>query len=186
MKKTGREALHRVRRRRGTLRRGTLQRGAHGNTPHRGAYKGTLHRGTLHRRERAGSLEGLPLQLVIVVIVAAIVLGIMTGWMFIMQDSDPVIDKIVVDPDEVRVKLGETPSINITVLDTEGNLVKGVVVVIEGCSLDMVEELETGEEDVLLKGVALPYGRPTGYLSITAQRSGMGMRSVDVVVFQII
>ena len=135
-------------------------------------------------RGHAGAIEGMPLQLLIMAIVAVIVLGIILGWIYILSDTDPMIDRIVVDPDEVHLSGTTTPSLTITVLDTDGNNVKGVVIVISGCNLDIVKELEAGTGSIQLTGIDLPYGRPTGYLSIVAERSGMGRKTTDVVVFQ--
>jgi hypothetical protein len=141
-------------------------------------------RGISEPRGRAGAIEGMPLQLLIMVIVAVVVLGIILGWIYILSDTDPMIDRIVVEPDEVHMTGASIPSITITVLDTDGNNVKGVVVVISGCNLEIVEELESGTGTIQLAGIDLPYGRPTGYLSIVAERSGMGRKTTDVVVFQ--
>jgi hypothetical protein len=135
---------------------------------------------------RCGAIEGMPLQLLIMVIVAVIVLGIIGGWLFILRDTDPTIDKIIVNPDEVTLRRAEVPSIKISVIDTDGNLVSGVVLLIEGCGIELVEELDSGEEEISLKGITLPYNRPTGYLSIIAQKSGMGTRTAEVLVFQTI
>ena len=136
------------------------------------------------KRIRKGAIEGMPLQLLIMVIVAVIVLGIILGWIYMLNDTDPLLDKIVVEPDEVYLSGATTPSLTITVLDTEGNNVKGVVIVISGCNVDIVTQLETGAGNIQLTGIELPYGRPTGYLSIIAERSGMGKKTADVVVFQ--
>jgi hypothetical protein len=135
-------------------------------------------------RNTSGAIEGMPLQLLIMVIVAVIVVGIILGWIYILSDTDPLIDRIVVEPDEVHLSSAATPSIKITVLDTDGNNVNGVVIVISGCNLDIVKELESGSGNIQLTGIELPYGRPTGYLSIVAERSGMGKKTTDVVVFQ--
>jgi hypothetical protein len=126
----------------------------------------------------------MPLQLMIMVIVSVIVLGIILGWIYMMSDTDPVIDRIVVEPDEVYLSGAGDPYITVTVLDTDGNNVEGVVIVITGCNLEIVDELDSGTGDIQLTGIELPYGRPTGYISVIAERSGMGKATVDVVVFQ--
>jgi hypothetical protein len=135
-------------------------------------------------RSSSGAIEGMPLQLLIMVIVAVIVVGIILGWIYVLSDTDPVIDRIVVEPDEIHLSGSSTPSITITVLDTDGNNVKGVVIVVSGCNLEIVEEMESGTGNIQLTGIELPYGRPTGYLSIVAERSGMGKKTTDIVVFQ--
>jgi len=127
----------------------------------------------------------MPLQMMIMVIVAALVVTILMGYIYLLSDTDAIIDKIVVSPDEVHLSsLDPTPSITVTVLDTDGNNVENTVLVITGCNIDMVEDLETGTDTIQLTGISLPYGRPVGYISIIAQRSGMGKKSTEVVVFQ--
>ena len=135
-------------------------------------------------RRKDGSIEGMPLQLLIMIIVAVVVMGVIMGWIYFLSDSDPVIDSIIVEPGEIDITGTGPHSVSVTVLDTDGTPVKGVVLAISGCGVDKVEILEEGTGSVELTGIDLPFGRPTGFISIIAQRSGMGKRTIDVVVIK--
>ncbi|MFO7618906.1 MAG: hypothetical protein R6W91_04550 [Thermoplasmata archaeon] len=87
-----------------------------------------------------GAVEGLPLQLIIMVAVAAIVLVIVLGWLAPWQ-SKVDLDALTVTP--TSVGNNEEVTITVTAWDTKGNHLEGVVIEMSGCNMG-VQVLTTG------------------------------------------
>lgn len=89
----------------------------------------------LHRKfqkDRDGAVEGLPLQLIIMVAIAAIVIVIILGWLAPWQDKVDLnvleVDPLILD-DEIET------TITITAWDTKDNHLEGVVIEVSGCNV---------------------------------------------------
>ena len=93
------------------------------------------------RRDNSGAVEGLPLQLIIIVAIAAIVLVIVLGWLAPWQ-SKVDLDMLTVSPATLDSDVAAT--ITVTAWDTKGNHLEGVVVEISGCNVG-TQVLTTGE-----------------------------------------
>jgi hypothetical protein len=83
-------------------------------------------------RNDSGAVEGLPLQLIIMVAVAAIVLVIVLGWLAPWQ-SKVDLDMLTVTPS--AVDNNNLTTISVTAWDSKGNHLEGVVVEMTGCSV---------------------------------------------------
>lgn len=89
----------------------------------------------LHRKfrdDRNGAVEGLPLQLIIMVAIAAIVIVIILGWLAPWQ-SKVDLNSITVSP-QTAVD-GNTTTLTITAWDTKDNHLEGVVIQATGCNI---------------------------------------------------
>jgi hypothetical protein len=84
-------------------------------------------------RNKTGAVEGLPLQLIIMVAVAAIVLVIVLGWLAPWQ-SKVDLNSLTVNP--TTVGNNNQTTITVTAWDTKGNYLEGVVIEISGCNVD--------------------------------------------------
>lgn len=125
---------------------------------------------------RKGSIEGLPLQLMIVILVATMGTGILLGWMNSIDTPNSIgsVDVVSSDIDmngEYRINDGH---IEIFVTDQDGNPLKGATVVLSGLG-------------VCDKNGGTAYGTTdsTGYisfsdLSITMRGSTVGFITVNV------
>ena len=80
-----------------------------------------------------GAVEGLPLQLIIMVAVAAIVLVIILGWLAPWQ-SKVDLERLTVTPSFTGND--EQVSITVTAWDTKSNHLEGVVIQISDCNLE--------------------------------------------------
>ena len=90
----------------------------------------------LHRRfqkDRAGAVEGLPFQFIIMVAIVAIVILIILGWLAPRQVKADL-DMLTVEPQ--TIDCGNTTTITITALDTKDNHLEGVVIQISGCNVE--------------------------------------------------
>ena len=88
------------------------------------------------RKNKKGGIEGLPLQLMIIVIVAALGTAVIIGWMGSI-DTPKNIGEITVESG--NIDLNETPSgditVKITVTDQDGNPLEGALVSLSGCGI---------------------------------------------------
>jgi hypothetical protein len=135
-------------------------------------------------RNRNAGIEGMPLMIIIIVVIAVAVLGIVLGWIFLASDSDPMIKKITVDPETVKTT---TATVKVYVWDTDGNKVDGATVTVSGLNVNTAPVKTTKQAGdtyatVTLTGLALSPGAQTGTLSILAEKTGMGKKTLDVVV----
>ncbi|MBA3046512.1 MAG: hypothetical protein KKH41_08250 [Candidatus Thermoplasmatota archaeon] len=90
--------------------------------------------------DRNGAVEGLPLQLIIMVAVAAIVLVIVLGWLAPWQNKADL-NSLTASPQTVAND--EEITIVITAWDTKGNHLEGVVIEMSGCNVG-TQVLTTG------------------------------------------
>ena len=98
---------------------------------------------TLSRRKirtnSSGAMEGLPMQLLIIVIIAAVAIAIVLGWLYMIDDPQ-IIDTVTADPSMVEAH-GTGPYVNdsfdvtIKVWDQDDSAISGAVVEISGGGL---------------------------------------------------
>jgi len=84
------------------------------------------------QKDRAGAVEGLPLQLIIMVAIAAIVIVIILGWLAPWQNKVDL-DMLTVEPQTIADE--NTTTIVITAWDTKDNHLEGVVIEATGCNI---------------------------------------------------
>jgi hypothetical protein len=85
------------------------------------------------KRNDSGAVEGMPLQLIIMVAVAAIVLVIVLGWLAPWQ-SRVDLNSLTVTP--TSADNNNLTTITVTAWDTKGNYLEGAVIEISGCNID--------------------------------------------------
>jgi hypothetical protein len=91
-------------------------------------------------RNKTGAVEGLPLQLIIIVAIAAIVLVIVLGWLAPWQNKIDL-DVLTVTPS--TVDNNNQTTIIVTAWDTKGNYLEGVVIEMSGSNVG-TQVLTTG------------------------------------------
>jgi hypothetical protein len=84
------------------------------------------------KRNTEGAVEGLPLQLIIIVAIAAIVLVIVLGWLAPWQNKVDL-DILTVTP--TTVDNNDQVTITVTAWDTKGNHLEGVVIQMSGSNV---------------------------------------------------
>ncbi len=141
-------------------------------------------------RNALGAIEGMPLQLMITVIVAGLVLAVVLGWTLSIQ-SPSVIKSVTTDP--TSVDLGNVPddraatktgvTIRVTAYDAKNAPIKDAVVTLGGAVTNTL--VRTDAEDGAVDGtvtfsgltVSLPPGVSVGELALTIQKSGFPSKS---------
>ena len=125
----------------------------------------------IHRKfqkDRAGAVEGLPLQLIIMVAIAAIVIVIILGWLAPWQDKVDL-DMLTVDP--LTIDDGIETTITITAWDTQDNHLEGVVIEATGCNIGTL--VGTTDADGTVSFTITPdISSGTGQISITGTYTG--------------
>lgn len=90
----------------------------------------------LNRPDRKGGIEGLPMELMIIIVVAALGTAILVGWMSNIEEPQTIGD---VDSTQSQFVLGNNDtkafSTTITVRDGNGDPIKGATVVLTGCGV---------------------------------------------------
>lgn len=85
-------------------------------------------------RDRIGGIEGLPLQLMVIILVATMGTVVIVGWMSSI-DSPQYIGSVTVDPDTISYGDGTDMGFSVTVTDQDGNGLSGAVVTLSGCGI---------------------------------------------------
>jgi hypothetical protein len=139
------------------------------------------------RTDRDAGIEGLPLQLMIMVVVAGLGTAIILGWMGGLSAPNGI-DAVYANPAELALSDGDHDgvytktgiSITISVMDKSGDAVKGATVVLDGCNLVNSNGTQVhGTTDDLGKVTftglsASQTGRSVGFISVSVTKSGLG------------
>ena len=131
--------------------------------------------------DESGGMEGVPLQLVIVVVIGVAALGILIGWLALAGDPDPVLESISTEPEDLELngdgRVTGDFEVEVYVYDSEGNEVDDVVVTFTGAvDEDVTEKIDSGDKVKIT--AALRDGSNTATIEVRAEKGG-GMGSCD-------
>jgi hypothetical protein len=142
------------------------------------------------QKDRNAGIEGLPLQLMIMVVIAGLGTAIILGWMGGISAPRTInavysapSELVLTDPDKDGIYRSSGISITITVLDQNGEPIDGATVVLDGCNVGTASGKQVhGTTDttgkVVLSGLsASQTGRSVGFITVTVAKSGMGTDS---------
>lgn len=143
------------------------------------------------RTDRSGGIEGLPLQLMIVILVATMGTAIIVGWMGNI-DAPNSIGDVEVD-DVVHCKNGIISDFSIEVRDQNGDYLPGALVIIENSYIEMTVEggdpvraVETTDDTGKASFGPLTVNPPSGVthfvMNLEVSKTDYGEKSVDVTV----
>lgn len=141
-------------------------------------------------KDRNAGIEGLPLQLMIMVVIAGLGTAIILGWMSGIS-APSTIDAVYSNPTELVLSDADKDgvytktaiSLTITVLDQDGEPVDGATVVLDGCNIVTAQGKQVhGVTDttgkVMFTGLsASQTGKSVGFVTVTVTKSGMGTDS---------
>ncbi len=96
----------------------------------------------LKRNDEEGVLEGLPLYLIILVVIAGVATAVIAGWMMSAQSTE--LGSIEIDEEDKIIDTNPNQNIEVTAYDRNDNPLEGATVIISGCG---VEEDGLTEED---------------------------------------
>ncbi len=121
--------------------------------------------------DESGALEGLPLYMIILVVIAGVGTAVIGGWMMSAQSTE--LGSIEVEEGDKTITEGYGKDVTITAYDQDNNGLSGVVVKLEGC--DVVESKETNSDGtVTFEDVDpnLPENENFGEIEVTATYTG--------------
>ncbi len=129
------------------------------------------------RRNGRGGIEGLPLELMIIVIVATLGTAILIGWMGSVEEPKTigsVTANVSYMDSTIQKSVGGT-EVTITVTDNEGAPIKGAVAVISGCGIPNTAAVTDSAGKAVFKRV-LPTvsSGQTGYINVHVTANGYG------------
>ncbi len=133
--------------------------------------------------DERGALEGLPLYMIILVVVAGISTAVIGGWMINAQTTElgsiEVEDYRGSDVSHLDLSEFNTKSLYVTTYDQQGDTLEGVTVFIEGCGAGDIDEPvkqtdEDGEVSFELRSndLHVPSNKNFGTIEITAEYTG--------------
>lgn len=133
-------------------------------------------------------MEGIPLQLIIVVVIGVAALGILVGWLALSGDPDPTMKRVSVEPETVSIqgdgRLTEEVTFTVFIYDNKGDEINGVVVTFSGAVDQKVTQVVDSGGSVKVT-VALPSGEQTGTITVKAEKGGgMGSRETTIIVMR--
>lgn len=132
--------------------------------------------------DEEGALEGLPLYMIILVVIAGIGTAVIGGWMMNAQSTElgniQIEDQHNNEVDQLDLSEFTTKTIYIKAFDQNGDALEGVTVSIEGCGAGDIEEPvkvtdEDGEVSFTLESSDLHIGEGDyDTIDITAEYEG--------------
>lgn len=141
------------------------------------------------RKDNEGGIEGLPLQLMILILIATLATAIIIGWMGNIDTPDSIGD-VTVDVDSVQAVSGNggyctiKETFNVYVVDQDGNPLEGAIVSLSGNGIQKNNgstAYETTDKDgkVTFNGsynnkLKLKTSSDISYVTINVSKSGYG------------
>jgi len=116
-----------------------------------------------------GAIEGLPLQLIIMVVIAGISLVIILSW---LQPWKNKVDLESVSVSPASVARGVATQVTVTAWDTKDNKLSGVVVVLSGAGVTASGTTDSTGTVKLTITPTLSPGTSSGQVDITATYTG--------------
>jgi hypothetical protein len=139
------------------------------------------------RKDKDAGIEGLPLQLMIMVVIAGLGTAIILGWMGGLSAPNGI-DAVYSNPPELVLTDGDHDGVytrsgitlTISVMDKNGDAVKGATVVLDGCNIltsngKQVHGTTDDMGKVTFTGLsASQTGKSVGFISVSVTKSGLG------------
>jgi len=138
--------------------------------------------------DRRGGIEGLPLQLMILVVIAGVGTGVILGWMGGLKTPD-TIGSVNVSPGEIILNDSDGDGIftvdgldiTITVMGRDGSCIEGATVVLEGAGISyaentgLVHTITDQEGRAHFTGLKASHtGSTICFLTVSVTKSGYG------------
>ncbi len=133
------------------------------------------------RRDEGGALEGLPLYLIILVVIAGVATAIFFGWMQGAQSTE--LRRIEVNVSEGFINSGTSGNkIEIKALDQSNGPLEGATVKLEGCGVKKIGETDSDGKAEFSVSPSLPENEDFGEITVTVKYTGdMTTEKTDIV-----
>lgn len=139
-------------------------------------------------RDRRAAIEGLPLQLMILVIIAGLATTVIVGWMGSI-DMPKGIGAVTVEPGHILltegdngIRYAEDVSLEVMVLDRMGDPIPGAAVVLSGSSVSdgkgsAVYSVTDSDGIARFNSLSMQTAGGMGHVDVTVSKSGYGSNS---------
>ena len=144
------------------------------------------HRTRRISKDNSGGIEGLPLQLMIMILVATMGTAIIIGWMGSIETPHAIGD-VDVDPEKVD-SVGEEFGFTVYVEDQDGNPLEGATVIINNTNVTDGSgktpiEITGSDGEATFSGLTMSRHGTVEFIDITVSKPGYGERDgIKVVV----
>lgn len=133
------------------------------------------------RKNKNAGIEGLPMQLLVIIVIATLGMGLMVGWMNNIQEPQHIGDVDVLSGNAtVKEKYGkqETSRITVLVTDQSGNPLEGATVAVTGLGAKYMGKTpcKTTDADgmVNFEKIDVTMNGKVGYLTLNISKPGYG------------
>ncbi len=117
-----------------------------------------------------GALEGLPLYLIILVVIAGVATAIIVGWMMSAQSQE--LNSIEVDYSGASITADSNNKVTVKAYDQDGNPLKGATVKLQGCNVNEIGETDENGECEFTVRPSLPENDNFGNIDVTVEYTG--------------
>ncbi|NLN71237.1 MAG: carboxypeptidase regulatory-like domain-containing protein [Thermoplasmatales archaeon] len=137
------------------------------------------------RRNRSGGIEGLPLQLLILIVIAALGTSVIVGWMNDIETPKSIGD-VTVDNDSLPLGSPDVSGnrmakerFSVYVTDQDGNPLEGATVVITGLGANdgrggTVYSTTDANGKAVFGTIYVKLSSPVGHIDINVSKAGYG------------
>lgn len=137
------------------------------------------------RNSRSGGIEGLPLQLMIIILIATLGTGIILGWMGSIE-TPKFIGSVSAEDDVIRFS-DQGTVITVTVTDQNGDPLEGAVVSLTGCGIrnsdgSPVSGVTDRRGAVIFSDLRITNDQKIRYIDIEAVKPDYGSKRSQIVV----
>ena len=139
-------------------------------------------RSVIRMRKNNGEVQGMPLVLIIMVIVAVLVLGFIFVIWPIIEDMFPKTLNIYGENGEAPGSVVTGESFTLWIVDGKKNGVSGVTVSWEGCSISGSGSTDSEGKVTISTNGAVLFGKQDGVLHVKAQKSDYTTEKVDIII----
>lgn len=123
------------------------------------------------RSDEKGALEGLPLYLILLVVIAGVSTAIIFGWMQSAQSTELGKIEVSAGNDKV-VNAGENEEITVKAYDQDNDPLSGATVVLEGCSINEVDNTNKDGTKTFEVEPSLTENEDFGEITVTVKYTG--------------
>lgn len=135
------------------------------------------------KKNKKGGIEGLPLQLMIIIIIATLATSILVGWMGNIETPNSI-GEVTVDSGEATVRTSNGSQyidecVTVTVLDQNGNPLADATVVLTGLGITDSEgrtafSTTDSNGQATFDGLKLKINGHVGFIDVLASKAGYG------------
>lgn len=140
------------------------------------------------KKNKKGGIEGLPLQLMILIVIATLGTAVIVGWMGNIETPHSIGD-VDIESGDIRLTTNATDGyyttqsqVKVCVYDQDGNPLEGASIVLTGLGVKTTDNQTpygTTDSDglVIFKGLKMKHTGTIDFITVTVTKTGYGENS---------